>query len=605
MVGGGASGGITISTQAPPAIALVSDAGNSNQAASSNHTHAHGDQAGGSLHSTVSIASAGFAPALSGLAGYVLTFDGANASWEPVGAVGGTQVTGSDNFFVKQVLQVSGSIVNPIGHLTLSSSVGSTVAVSGNLKVIGDISSANLDSRYVLTSSYAQFTSSLILFTATINNFTQSINTFTQSLNGFTASFSSSVQSIGDARYTRTVNAFSGNVIIAAGTNITVNSASNIITISASAAPVDLTALNTFSATINNFTQSINTFSASVNTFSATMLAASSSFAFDIFNNDRIHRVQFLTASGLNQANANQISPSSSFVIVNGGSNNLGVRMPPATTVGDWYVVGITGSLFGNGLAPSPNSAIILWPSSGDNFIGRPTNSNGPALYSYQKYLIFCQHTGSWNMVLLPGWYEGTANSFTVADDFNVYNTFSTFRGITLFTVGNLLASSTPLNLQSSVNSIALTGAVKISNGLLTSDNDLVFSSSTSLNYVSGNLNTTGYAQYKNRVSYHTASFTLTGSDSNRVFCNSGSNPITGTLPLLANVEDGTFYQARILTSSYLIFKASGSDVIQAIGNRTTAGGFIRSNYTGSYITIEKEKDRWFVTSIDGNWEIN
>lgn len=480
----------------------------------------------------------------------------------------------------------------------LSSSTGSTITISGNLKVTGDISNANLDSRYVLTSSYSPFTSSLILFTATINNFTQSINVLTHSLNGFTASFSSSVQSIGDVRYTRTVNAFSGNVIIAAGTNITVNSASNVITISASAAPVDLTGLNQFSATINNFTQSVNSFSSSI-------LNASSSFAFDVFNNDRIHRVQFLTASGVAQATANQISPSASFVVVNGGSANLGVRMPPATTVGDWYVVGITGTLFGNGAAPSINNGIILWPFSGNNFIGRATDVNGPALYSYQKYLIYCQHTGSWNMTVLPGWFEGTANTFTLTDTFNQYGDFSIFRGITLFTIGNILASSTPLNLQSSVNSIALTGAIKISNGLITSDNDLVFSSSTSLNYISGNVNVAGYAQYKNRISYHTASFVLTGSDSSRVFCNSGSNPITGTLPLLANVEDGTFYQARILTSSYLIFKASGSDVIQAIGNRTTGGGFIRSNYTGSYITIEKEKDRWFVTSIDGNWELN
>lgn len=48
-------------------------------------------------------------------------------------------VTGSDNFFVKQTLQVSGTIVNPVGHLHLSSSTGSTVAVSGNLKIQGEI----------------------------------------------------------------------------------------------------------------------------------------------------------------------------------------------------------------------------------------------------------------------------------------------------------------------------------------------------------------------------------------------------------------------------------------------------------------------------------
>ncbi|MDP3763675.1 MAG: hypothetical protein Q8Q92_03440 [bacterium] len=46
-------------------------------------------------------------------------------------------VTGSTNFFVTNALVVSGSIVNGVGHLVLSSSAGSFVVVSGSLKASG------------------------------------------------------------------------------------------------------------------------------------------------------------------------------------------------------------------------------------------------------------------------------------------------------------------------------------------------------------------------------------------------------------------------------------------------------------------------------------
>lgn len=68
----------------------------------------------------------------------------------------GSRITVSGSLLVTDLSTVTtrGPIVNDTGHLILSSSVGSIVAVSGNLKVTGDVSSANLDSRYVLTSSY-------------------------------------------------------------------------------------------------------------------------------------------------------------------------------------------------------------------------------------------------------------------------------------------------------------------------------------------------------------------------------------------------------------------------------------------------------------------
>jgi hypothetical protein len=49
------------------------------------------------------------------------------------GGPGGGEVTGSDNFFVTNLLKASGTITNPIGHLILSSSAGSMVSVSSSI----------------------------------------------------------------------------------------------------------------------------------------------------------------------------------------------------------------------------------------------------------------------------------------------------------------------------------------------------------------------------------------------------------------------------------------------------------------------------------------
>jgi hypothetical protein len=137
--GGGTSPTFDIATPQP--ISIVGAVGTSGRIPNSDHVHAHGDLPGGSLHPVVSILSAGFVPALSGATdGYALLKTGSSASWAFVAGGGGsTQVTGSDNFFVNQVLQVSGSLVNPVAHLILSSSVGSRVTVSGNLNVLGNI----------------------------------------------------------------------------------------------------------------------------------------------------------------------------------------------------------------------------------------------------------------------------------------------------------------------------------------------------------------------------------------------------------------------------------------------------------------------------------
>lgn len=251
--GGGGGGALSISTAIPPNIAVVGDGGNSSQAASANHTHGHGFLAGGGMHAIATILSAGFMPAATGSELDVLSIIGGVPKWSIQSSAVSTQVTGSDNFFVKQILQVSGSIVNPIGHLILSSSAGSRITVSGSLlvtdlstittrgpivndighlilssstsfitvsgalKVTGDFVSNALDSRYVLTSSY---------------------NNFTQSLNGFTASFSASVQSIGDARYARTVNGLLGTITVTAGPNITINTSGQDISITGSAGNV-------------------------------------------------------------------------------------------------------------------------------------------------------------------------------------------------------------------------------------------------------------------------------------------------------------------------------------------------------------------------------
>lgn len=164
----------TFDTAIPEPVGVVGSVGNSGRLPQSNHVHAHGEQSAGNMHATVSTTGSGFAPTLSGITdGYALLKTGTSASWGPVASSGGsttiingftgsvslvagpnisiasssngsiaisgtvqnTQVTGSDNFFVNQVLTVSGTAVNPTGHLILSSGLG-YVVVSGSLQVL-------------------------------------------------------------------------------------------------------------------------------------------------------------------------------------------------------------------------------------------------------------------------------------------------------------------------------------------------------------------------------------------------------------------------------------------------------------------------------------
>lgn len=112
-----------------------------------------------------------------------------------------------------------------------------------------------------------------------------------------------------------------------------------------------------------------------------------------------------------------------------------------------------------------------------------------------------------------------------------------------------------------------------------------------------------GSLQYRQRLTYHSSSqLFFTSSDSSRVISNSGSAiPVTASLPLISSVADGWFLAGRVMSNQPLLFRASGSDSIQFIGERATT---IQSLFTGSFISIEKQNDGWFITKFDGEWEI-
>ena len=155
---------------------------------------------------------------------------------------------------------------------------------------------------------------------------------------------------------------------------------------------------------------------------------------------------------------------------------------------------------------------------------------------------------------------------------------------------------------------IALSNSIKLDE-VNSSNNNIKFSSSLSeslwfgdisnnkyLRFVSLNneqrIDTTNVGlQYKKRLTYHSGStIFLINTDSGRLVSNSGSTgPLTASLPLVSSVADGYFLHGRIRINQYLIFKASGSDMISMIGNRSTPGGYVRSTFTGSSIELEKQ----------------
>jgi hypothetical protein len=299
----------------------------------------------------------------------------------------------------------SASIVAKDTDLILSASATSVVAISGNLFVLGNISSNNLDSRYTLTSSYG-------VFTASINNFTSSIN-------GFTASFTSSVQSIGDLRYTRTINSLLGALTITAGPNITINSAGTNISItgsgggsgittslngysgslsilagpnvtinsgsgfimitgSAGAAPTDISALNSFSSSVNIFTASHNTFSQSINGFTASFTSSVQSIGDARYIKTVNSLLGDVTITAGPNITINTVgqnisitgsaagSGSAGVASINGYSGSISILAGPNITVnsGSGFIM-ITGSA---GAAPTDISALNTFSASHNIF---------------------------------------------------------------------------------------------------------------------------------------------------------------------------------------------------------------------------------------------
>ena len=59
VAGGGGGGGVSLATTAPPAVGTSNAVGTGTTAARSDHVHAHGDQAGGSLHSVATSSTSG------------------------------------------------------------------------------------------------------------------------------------------------------------------------------------------------------------------------------------------------------------------------------------------------------------------------------------------------------------------------------------------------------------------------------------------------------------------------------------------------------------------------------------------------------------------
>jgi hypothetical protein len=105
-------------------------------------------------------------------------------------AGGGGGVTGSDNFFVNQILQVSGSIINPVGPLIFSSTLGSAVAFSASL----DFTNTDKPYHVKATNSHLIFSSSVGSTTAISGNVKVQGQLYNQDL--FTVSTTGSVVTV-------------------------------------------------------------------------------------------------------------------------------------------------------------------------------------------------------------------------------------------------------------------------------------------------------------------------------------------------------------------------------------------------------------------------
>lgn len=114
-------------------------------------------------------------------------------------------VTGSDNFFVTNVLKVSGTIINTTGDLLLSSSSTSQITISGNLNILGYIQQSNLSS---FTASMIQASASFANVSSSYNSLSSSYTQTSASYGAASSSFASAINNIsgtikfiGDTRY--------------------------------------------------------------------------------------------------------------------------------------------------------------------------------------------------------------------------------------------------------------------------------------------------------------------------------------------------------------------------------------------------------------------
>ena len=448
----------------------------------------------------------GFTGSLRILAGPNITINSGSGFIMITGSAGGggsTDTTGSDNFFIKNILQVSGSIVNPVGHLILSSSVGSITTVSGNLNVLGNVSSANLDARYVLTSSnYVRLlneftgaitlvagnnisissgsgiitiaavaasgtifaddryvltssltssvidvgdrrytlTSSFNLFSGAINAFTASQNTLNAGLNGFTASFSASVNSVSDGRYVSNLNGYSGSMLILAGPNITINSGSGFVMLTASSTNV--------TGSDNFFVKSILQVSGNiVNPVGHLILSSTAGSTITVSGNLNI--IGAVTSADLNSRYLSHSAVSSSIINVGDARYLLTSQFNPfGNSINAFTASQITINNLLNSFSASINGFTASFSSSVNSISdGRyVSNVNG---YSGSLQILggpWITVTSGSGFIMISGTNpitgSGGATDVTGSDNFVIKNTLQ-ISGTIVNPIGHLILSST------------------------------------------------------------------------------------------------------------------------------------------------------------------
>ena len=153
-----------VTTAAPSTVGTANAEGTATSIARSDHVHSHGNQAGGSLHSSVSNSAAGFAPSV-GANKTVLQSNGTSSSWVSPGSLKPTlsktitvESPGAAEDIImfrtnvaitivgmRGILKATGSVTVRIGHdttytTTPANFVGNATAVTGTTEAILDIS---------------------------------------------------------------------------------------------------------------------------------------------------------------------------------------------------------------------------------------------------------------------------------------------------------------------------------------------------------------------------------------------------------------------------------------------------------------------------------